>query len=147
MGVTMANFYAPLHLEIDDENSPPSEESSVASSDRPDVTPPTPGYVIPTGLTTVPVNAIWRRDALFDASRGEIALLWSIFRIMGTPTPETWPVCLFHLENFLPSLMLRSSRTSQVTKRAPSSVSATLPSSPWSHCFPICLKKRRAQGP
>ena len=34
----------------------------------------------------------WVRDSLFNASRGEIGLAWSIFRILGTPNEETWPV-------------------------------------------------------
>ena len=32
------------------------------------------------------------RKTLFDAGRGEIALIWSIFKTMGTPTTVTWPV-------------------------------------------------------
>jgi len=27
----------------------------------------------------------WSRRTLFKASRGEIALIWSIFRLLGTP--------------------------------------------------------------
>ncbi|KAH9010905.1 kinase-like protein [Lactarius hengduanensis] len=33
----------------------------------------------------------WERYSLFDGSRGDIGLAWSIFRIRGSPTPETWP--------------------------------------------------------
>lgn len=34
----------------------------------------------------------WRRQSLFEGSRGELALAASIFRVMGTPTESTWPV-------------------------------------------------------
>lgn len=34
----------------------------------------------------------WSRRTLFKASRGEIGLIWSIFRLLGTPTNTTWPV-------------------------------------------------------
>ncbi len=32
------------------------------------------------------------RQTLFDSSRGDIGLIWSIMRIKGKPTPESWPV-------------------------------------------------------
>jgi hypothetical protein len=34
----------------------------------------------------------WIRTPLFDGSRGELGLAWSIFRVKGTPTEENWPV-------------------------------------------------------
>jgi len=34
----------------------------------------------------------WSRRTLFKASRGEIALIWSIFRLLGTPDKTSWPV-------------------------------------------------------
>jgi hypothetical protein len=34
----------------------------------------------------------WERYSLFDGSRGDIGLAWSIFRTCGSPTPENWPV-------------------------------------------------------
>jgi hypothetical protein len=94
MGVTMAIFYAPIHLELDEDELSDSESTSASSKDQPSTSslPSTPGYAIPVGLSSIPLNAMWRRDALFDATRGEIALLWSIFRLMGTPTKDSWPV-------------------------------------------------------
>jgi hypothetical protein len=32
------------------------------------------------------------RQTLFDGSRGDLGLIWSILRVRGTPTSETWPV-------------------------------------------------------
>ncbi|KAJ7726365.1 kinase-like domain-containing protein [Mycena metata] len=33
----------------------------------------------------------WARDTLFNGRRGEIGLAWSIFKVRGTPTRESWP--------------------------------------------------------
>ncbi|KIO17346.1 hypothetical protein M407DRAFT_32981 [Tulasnella calospora MUT 4182] len=33
----------------------------------------------------------WSRVSLFDSSRGEIGLAWSIFRVRGTPNQMNWP--------------------------------------------------------
>jgi len=33
------------------------------------------------------------RKLLFDDRYGDIGLAGSIFRVLGTPTIETWPVC------------------------------------------------------
>ncbi|KIY65729.1 kinase-like protein [Cylindrobasidium torrendii FP15055 ss-10] len=38
-----------------------------------------------------PAEQSLMRKPLFEGTRGEIALIWSIFRTMGTPTEETWP--------------------------------------------------------
>ena len=43
----------------------------------------------------------WYRDPLFDSTRGELGLAWSLFKIRGTPTPETWPVCRFQFRAFI----------------------------------------------
>jgi len=34
------------------------------------------------------------RTTLFDDGFGDIGLAGSIFRVLGTPTPETWPVSI-----------------------------------------------------
>ncbi|KAG7451898.1 kinase-like protein [Guyanagaster necrorhizus] len=36
-------------------------------------------------------NSTFVRKSLFDGTRGEIGLAWSIFKIMGTPTEDSWP--------------------------------------------------------
>lgn len=36
------------------------------------------------------------RRILFDASYGDIGLAGNIFRVLGTPSEETWPVCPLH---------------------------------------------------
>lgn len=40
----------------------------------------------------------WSRRTLFKASRGEIAQIWSIFQLLGTPTETNWPVSYRHLQ-------------------------------------------------
>jgi len=35
------------------------------------------------------------RTTLFDDGFGDIGLAGSIFRVLGTPNPETWPVSAF----------------------------------------------------
>jgi cyclin-dependent kinase 8/11 len=90
----MAIFYAPIRLGLGEDESSDSDSSSASSKDQhpPVSVRDTPGYTIPVGISSIPLNAMWKRDALFDATRGEIALLWSIFRMMGTPTQDSWPV-------------------------------------------------------
>ena len=88
----MAHFYAPIQFEVDDEDVSSSDSSSPSQEQHSSATSSTPGYVIPSGLQGIPAQANWRRDPIFDATRGEIALLWSIFQVMGTPTKESWPV-------------------------------------------------------
>jgi len=39
------------------------------------------------------------KKTLFDSSRGEIGLIVSIFKLLGTPTKDTWPVCSFYLHS------------------------------------------------
>jgi serine/threonine protein kinase len=37
-------------------------------------------------------GAMWTRQTMFDGGRGEIGLAGSIFRLLGTPGEEDWPV-------------------------------------------------------
>ena len=54
-------------------------------------TPPPP-FNIPSHLRIGYPGAKWARETLFNGSRGEIGLAWSIFQIRGTPNEELWPV-------------------------------------------------------
>ena len=38
------------------------------------------------------------RKPLFDDRYGDIGLAGSIFRVLGTPADETWPVCPFSVQ-------------------------------------------------
>ncbi|KAF9027134.1 kinase-like protein [Hymenopellis radicata] len=64
LGCLIADFFTPLVPEEDDDDD----------------------YEYPPELNPPVV-----RKTLFDGSRGEIALIWSIFKLMGTPTSQTWP--------------------------------------------------------
>ena len=57
--------------------------------------PPLPNPTLPFDPPTSPSQkGNWKRAALFDAANGEIGLVASIFRLLGTPTEETWPVSI-----------------------------------------------------
>jgi serine/threonine protein kinase len=47
-------------------------------------------------LDEVPSNNEIPRRRLFNDTFGDVGLAASIFQILGTPTPETWPVSLLH---------------------------------------------------
>lgn len=83
----MADFFTPLRLE-DDYNlsfgAPPAQPSATERELGP--------YTIRDGVIPGTLGTTWSRDTLFDGSRGEIGLAWSIFKIFGTPTDESWPV-------------------------------------------------------
>lgn len=64
LGCLFADFFMPLELEEEEDDGYDF--------------PPHEGHLI--------------RKSLFDASRGDIALIWSIFKTLGTPTSEIWPV-------------------------------------------------------
>ncbi|KAK0479661.1 kinase-like protein [Armillaria novae-zelandiae] len=66
LGCTLAEFFTPLLPEDEDEE---------------DDYPPELRDANPTLI----------RKALFDGTRGEIGLAWSIFKILGTPTEDSWP--------------------------------------------------------
>ncbi|KAH0837776.1 kinase-like domain-containing protein [Lanmaoa asiatica] len=101
LGVTFSEFFTSLRLQTDededDENlsflrSPRTPESESGSESSAPTPPPTP-FVIPRG--TRPRSGIptgrWTRSSLFDGTRGEIGLAWSIFKVRGTPNEDTWP--------------------------------------------------------
>lgn len=83
----MAEFYTSLTLEAEDEDDDvsPSDAEEEPGAPRP--------FNIPRGLDPAqPFGAYWLRESLFNGTRGEIGLAWSIFKIRGTPTPNNWPV-------------------------------------------------------
>ena len=67
----------------DDEDGADAEE---------DKNTPPPPFNIPSHLRIGYPGAKWARETLFNGSRGEIGLAWSIFQIRGTPNEELWPV-------------------------------------------------------
>ena len=90
LGTTIAEFFTTLH------RRPPSSDfdDDLDTEERGD---PTKAYLFDE-LPEPWSRTEWERYSLFDGSRGDIGLAWSIFRTRGSPTQETWPVC------FLPSI-------------------------------------------
>ncbi|CDO73403.1 hypothetical protein BN946_scf185013.g37 [Trametes cinnabarina] len=95
LGALLAEFFTPLRLhdayEDEDEGlgySSEDDESGPDSEDQPPVKPP---FLIRKGLHPGNPDVEWSRDSLYDASRGAIGLAFSVFKVHGTPTAETWP--------------------------------------------------------
>ncbi|KAJ6479215.1 kinase-like domain-containing protein [Mycena vitilis] len=87
-GTVFAEMFSTLRLYSDDDDDD-EEEEPVYSARAGD-----PPFVVPPRLHVGQPETRWYRDTLFNGRRGEIGLAWSIFKIRGTPTPETWPT--FH---------------------------------------------------
>lgn len=84
LGVTFASFFTTLRFF----NGEDSDDECDSEEEDPDGTR-TRAFVFPSYVAD---KGFWVRDTLFDASRGEIGLAWSIFKLRGTPTTEIWPV-------------------------------------------------------
>ncbi|KAJ7239751.1 kinase-like domain-containing protein [Mycena haematopus] len=84
-GTVLAEMFSTLRLRSDDDEAYDAEEPvySARVGDGP--------FVIPDRLRVGQLETQWCRDTLFNGRRGEIGLAWSIFKIRGTPTDETWP--------------------------------------------------------
>lgn len=84
LGTTFAEFFTTLHrrhLSSDFDDDSDTEERG----------DPTKAYLFDE-LPEPWSRTEWERYSLFDGSRGDIGLAWSIFRTRGSPTQETWPV-------------------------------------------------------
>jgi serine/threonine protein kinase len=88
VGATFAEFFTPLRLCSDDEDEDDGfgEETDPEEKDK-----PPPPFIVPSIPPSIS-SSRWHRDSLFDGTRGELGLAWSIFKIRGTPTADTWPV-------------------------------------------------------
>lgn len=91
LGACFAEFFTPLRLYSDD-IEPEDEDDEVG--DGCDL-PPLQPFIIPLDLRVGDPRSHWKRDTLFNGDRGELGLAWSIFKIFGTPTADSWPVIPF----------------------------------------------------
>ena len=102
LGVTFSEFFTSLRLQTDEDEDdedlsfprPSDSESGSESGAEPRAPTPLPTpFAIPRGprRSGIPTGR-WIRMSLFDGTRGEIGLAWSIFRVRGTPNEATWPV-------------------------------------------------------
>ena len=85
LGATFVQFFTPLRLCSDGDDDDDTETDTL------DNAPLTP-FIVPKNLEIGYPGAQWTRDSLFNGERGEIGLAWSIFKIFGTPTADSWPV-------------------------------------------------------
>jgi len=79
-------------------SSADSRRTSATTSPTPrshDVPQQVKPFLIPKYLRVGYPGAQWTRETLFNGDRGEIGLAWSIFKVFGTPTAESWPVSWF----------------------------------------------------
>ncbi|KAF9535623.1 kinase-like domain-containing protein, partial [Crepidotus variabilis] len=84
IGATFAQFFTPLRLSSDDpEDDDDDDLVGGQSAAKP--------FMVPRYLRIGYPGSQWRRDTLFNGERGEIGLAWSIFKIFGTPTADSWP--------------------------------------------------------
>ncbi|KAJ7207499.1 CMGC/CDK protein kinase [Mycena pura] len=81
-GTVLAEMFTALRVFCDDGD----DEEPVYSAQAGDAP-----FVVKQGLRPDQPGTQWCRDTLFNGRRGEIGLAWSIFKIRGTPTDETWP--------------------------------------------------------
>ncbi|CAE6468295.1 unnamed protein product [Rhizoctonia solani] len=102
LGVLASGFFTSLRFEPKSSASEPGEfdwdalvlESNISADDTdrmnklPDETIP---FNVPGSVTDMNRAGTWHRMALFDSTRGEIGLIASIFKLLGTPTETTWP--------------------------------------------------------
>ncbi|CAE7145420.1 unnamed protein product [Rhizoctonia solani] len=102
LGVLASGFFTSVRFEPKHSASEPGEfdwDALVVESDRsphepdsmnnpPDATLP---FNVPGSVTSMDRIGSWHRMPLFDNTRGEIGLIASIFKLLGTPTETTWP--------------------------------------------------------
>ncbi|KAI9066459.1 kinase-like protein [Trametes sanguinea] len=94
-GALLAEFFTSLRLhpayEDEDEDLGYSSEDDGAEPNSDKQPPAKQPFIVPKGLDASSPDVEWSRDSLYDASRGAIGLAFSIFKVHGTPTEETWP--------------------------------------------------------
>ncbi|KAG1879663.1 kinase-like domain-containing protein [Suillus tomentosus] len=92
LGATFAEFFTSVRLfnPLDDEDF--GDEQSDSDDDSPSgPSKPAEPFIIPKRLRIGDPTNRWARDSLFDSTRGEIGLAWSIFKIRGSPNETNWP--------------------------------------------------------
>jgi serine/threonine protein kinase len=83
-GATLASFFTPLRLLSSDID--PDNDDHIPNTDD-----PLDPFIIPPNTSISNPSTYWSRTTLYDASRSEIGLAWSIFKVHGTPNEQLWP--------------------------------------------------------
>ncbi|KAL1749298.1 kinase-like domain-containing protein [Schizophyllum fasciatum] len=86
LGATFAEFFTSMSLYLEDEDGNLLSDDEGEEPSRPPA-----AFHVPKHLRIGYPGAKWARETLFNGSRGEIGLAWSIFKIRGTPNAELWP--------------------------------------------------------
>ncbi|KAG5643301.1 hypothetical protein DXG03_001228 [Asterophora parasitica] len=96
-GATLAEFFTPLRLVSDEEEyfggygfHEEEEDDEDADTEGEGKDKGLQPFIVPRNLAPG-TETHWERDTLFNGTRGELGLVWSIFKIRGTPTKDTWP--------------------------------------------------------
>jgi len=89
LGVFLCDFFTPLRLVIEThwDSDDDTDEDGRDENDFEETSLP---LIIPKRVAHTQF-ARWRREHVFDCSRGELSLIWSIFKTRGTPDSTTWP--------------------------------------------------------
>src|SRR5260370_37547770 len=90
LGVTLCDFFTPLRL-VGTDDDDDDDDTDEDGGDENDFEVKSFPLIIPK-RAACSQSARWCRDHVFDCSRGELGLIWSIFKIRGTPDSTTWPV-------------------------------------------------------
>jgi LSD1 subclass zinc finger protein len=88
LGACLAEIFTSLRLCCDDMD----DDQDDSSQDEKDENR---AFLVPQSSRIGDPDSYWKRDSLFEGSRGEIGIAWSIFKIFGTPTKDNWPVSKF----------------------------------------------------
>ncbi|GLB43652.1 putative RNA polymerase II CTD heptapeptide repeat kinase activity [Lyophyllum shimeji] len=88
LGATFAEFFTPLRLCSPDADEEDDDAYGFGHHVGAHESPPPP-FVVPRNWNAP--DAMWERETLFNGSRGELGLAWSVFKIRGTPTRRNWP--------------------------------------------------------
>ncbi|KAG6853180.1 hypothetical protein C0991_006320 [Blastosporella zonata] len=93
LGATFAEFFTPLRLCPADSDDDFHYDEDLDDRDEHENEPKAlEPFSIPRKLVEDRDRETrWQRDTLFNGTRGELGLAWSIFKIRGTPTANTWP--------------------------------------------------------
>ncbi|KAI0066533.1 kinase-like protein [Artomyces pyxidatus] len=87
LGTTFAEFFTTLHCRSSgSEHYDDDDDGSDFDADD-----PTKPYVVDPVRGEWDQSGVWERYSLFDSTRGDIGLAWSIFKTRGSPTPQNWP--------------------------------------------------------
>ncbi|KAF8633564.1 hypothetical protein AX15_001362 [Amanita polypyramis BW_CC] len=95
LGTTLSELFTSLELVLSSSSSSSPLPHSDTESET--TTEFNEHFVIPKTIISNSTRALspdteckWIRTSLFDGTRGELGLIWSIFKTMGTPNEQTW---------------------------------------------------------